>query len=348
MRHKALYTSTYVLLTSIVGTIYPCNGQAASIVSENIIYLQEDGRSHINYSTVRTNWRSYELHLDKNESLDEFLYIYPTDYEVDEESDGHAKKLIFPQGSYATFRHGRFDKELTISEDGTFTFNSWDGIERPDGHIGAWLNGDDFTEYVYTWVFPDTIDILSYESNKKGEWVHRNNTLAFAARGVNDLTFTLKYRPQAYKNTELMNDQSRLEKQREAALEDDKNLLRITVLERLLFRSGGSKLTSKGKDIIAELANSLGPEPTATIVVEGHTDDVPIEGRFKDIYPTNWELSAARSLAVVRHLAELGFPEKQLEVRAYSHHRPLASGDTPEARAKNRRIELRIAEPVDS
>lgn len=348
MRHRALTTSAYVLLMSIVGTLYPSIGLAVSVVSENIIYLQEDGRGHLDYSTVRTGWRSYELYLDKDEPLEEYLYVYPTDYEVDEESDEQAKKLLFPQGSYATIRRGRFDKEVTLGEDQTFTFNSWDGSKRPDGHFGAWVNGNDFTEFVYAWVFPETIDILSYESNRQGEWVRRNNTLAFYAEEVNDLTFTLKYRLRARQYAPLLKDQSRLEAHGEVALEQDKNLLRITVLERLLFPSGGSKLTSKGKDIIADLANSLGPKPTATIVVEGHTDDVPIESEFKDIYPTNWELSAARSLAVVRHLAEIGFPEDQLEVRAYGHHRPRASNETPGTRAKNRRIELLIAEPADS
>jgi chemotaxis protein MotB len=75
--------------------------------------------------------------------------------------------------------------------------------------------------------------------------------------------------------------------------------------------------------------------------VDGHTDDVPIvEGaRFAD----NWALSQARALSVVRYLTNfLGFPPERLSANGYGEYQPVNPADTPEARAQNRRIELKL------
>jgi chemotaxis protein MotB len=76
-------------------------------------------------------------------------------------------------------------------------------------------------------------------------------------------------------------------------------------------------------------------------VVEGHTDDVPIGLVFIEKYPTNWELSAARAVGVVRFLQEKGWLEpKRLSAVGYSYYKPVASNDTAEGRRQNRRIEI--------
>jgi chemotaxis protein MotB len=79
------------------------------------------------------------------------------------------------------------------------------------------------------------------------------------------------------------------------------------------------------------------------IRVDGHTDNVPLsgQGEFRD----NWELSQARALAVVRYMQDqLGFPPERLAATGFGEYRPVAEGDTPEARAQNRRIELKLTE----
>jgi chemotaxis protein MotB len=75
--------------------------------------------------------------------------------------------------------------------------------------------------------------------------------------------------------------------------------------------------------------------------VDGHTDDVPLApgARFAD----NWALSQARALSVVRYLVEfLGFPPDRLSANGYGEFQPVNPADTPEARAQNRRIELKL------
>jgi chemotaxis protein MotB len=79
------------------------------------------------------------------------------------------------------------------------------------------------------------------------------------------------------------------------------------------------------------------------IRVDGHTDNIPLSGtgEFRD----NWELSQARALSVVRFMqAELGFPPERLAATGFGEYRPVAVGDSAEARAQNRRIELKLTE----
>ena len=93
--------------------------------------------------------------------------------------------------------------------------------------------------------------------------------------------------------------------------------------------------------MLIEIAESFKGIETQDIVVEGHTDNVPIGPDLIETYPTNWELSAARAIAVVRFLQEKGgiHPER-LSARAYSYYRPVASNTSEEDRRQNRRIEI--------
>ena len=79
------------------------------------------------------------------------------------------------------------------------------------------------------------------------------------------------------------------------------------------------------------------------IQVDGHTDNQPLSGfgEFAD----NWELSQARALSVVRFMSEsLGVPPVRLSANGFGEYQPIDTADTPEARAKNRRIELKLTE----
>ncbi|HSH70991.1 MAG TPA: OmpA family protein, partial [Deferrisomatales bacterium] len=78
-------------------------------------------------------------------------------------------------------------------------------------------------------------------------------------------------------------------------------------------------------------------------LVEGHTDDVPIRGVLAQRFPTNWELSAARALSVVRFLQEVGGVDPaRLAAAGYGEYRPAVPNDSAENRARNRRIELKL------
>ena len=124
---------------------------------------------------------------------------------------------------------------------------------------------------------------------------------------------------------------------------------RFVFSSEVLFETGSAELSTEGRSQIAGVASILRDVsdqiPTAIdwiIRVDGHTDNVPISGgQFLD----NWELSQARALSVVRFMQDdLGFPPERMAATGFGEYRPVAEGDTPEARAQNRRIELKLTE----
>lgn len=114
----------------------------------------------------------------------------------------------------------------------------------------------------------------------------------------------------------------------------------VKLSDKVLFASGSARVQDEGKQALAKLAEVFKTMPTKALRVEGHTDNVPL-GKGGP-HATNWDLSAARSLAVVNVLQEAGIEASRLSAEACGQHRPIASNDTPEGRAQNRRIEIVI------
>lgn len=117
-----------------------------------------------------------------------------------------------------------------------------------------------------------------------------------------------------------------------------------TLLVDDLFEPASATLSARGAEHLATLAEALERDYTGQIIrIEGHTDSVPLGGGLKERYPTNWELSAARATAVVRHLTEEhGIPVGQIEAVAYGATRPVARNDTAEGRRLNRRVRIAV------
>lgn len=114
------------------------------------------------------------------------------------------------------------------------------------------------------------------------------------------------------------------------------------ISSEILFASGDAGLTPAGQEVMDRLLPVFNGVPDHTIVVEGHTDNVPIQtARF----PSNWELAAGRAGSVVRHLQLRGINPTRLRATGYAETRPLDSNDTPEGRSANRRVELTLEAP---
>ena len=128
---------------------------------------------------------------------------------------------------------------------------------------------------------------------------------------------------------------------KEVKLEEIEGKLKVTLVDKILFDTGKVEIGKRGKEVLLELADTLRENKDQVVVVEGHTDDVPIGLGLIEKYPTNWELSAARAVGVVRFLQEKGWLEpKRLSAAGYSYYKPVASNDTAEGRRQNRRIEI--------
>jgi len=119
--------------------------------------------------------------------------------------------------------------------------------------------------------------------------------------------------------------------------------LTVTFVNEVLFESGSASISSKGKAILDDFARGMKDNPGYRINVIGHTDNVGISGLLAKTYPSNWELSTARAVAVVRYLSEKsGMTPENLHPEGQSYYAPVASNDTAEGRAKNRRVEIVI------
>lgn len=119
-----------------------------------------------------------------------------------------------------------------------------------------------------------------------------------------------------------------------------RGLMTVKMKDKVLFSSGSATIGRAGKESLQKVAEALAAVPGKVIRVEGHTDDVPTGGKP---FPTNWELSTARALAVVRFLQEAGIDPTKLAAAGYGQYHPIAANDSPEARSQNRRIEIVLA-----
>ncbi|GAB4260914.1 MAG: OmpA family protein [Deferrisomatales bacterium] len=119
--------------------------------------------------------------------------------------------------------------------------------------------------------------------------------------------------------------------------------LTVNLVDEILFDSGSAEIKLDGRKVLKRLGKVVADAKDKAVVVEGHTDNVPISRELARVFPTNWELSTARATSVVRYLQEVaGVSPQRLSAVGFGPYRPVADNDTPEGRAKNRRIQIKL------
>ncbi len=126
----------------------------------------------------------------------------------------------------------------------------------------------------------------------------------------------------------------------EVTISELKGKLTLNMVDSILFDSGKSEVKTEGVAVLQKVVSILKDVRDKSIRIEGHTDNVQIGGALARQYPTNWELSAARAINVTRYLQKQGVDSASLAAVAHGESRPIAGNDSPEGRAKNRRIEI--------
>ena len=117
--------------------------------------------------------------------------------------------------------------------------------------------------------------------------------------------------------------------------------LKVIFIDKILFDSGSSNINNSGKKLLLRMAGFLRDNKKQNIVIEGHTDNVPLKARLKKRFAGNWELSTARAAAIARFLQKKGgLDPKRLSACGYSSYRPVAPNNTKKGRRQNRRIEI--------
>ncbi len=121
---------------------------------------------------------------------------------------------------------------------------------------------------------------------------------------------------------------------------DDKGVL-LRVDSGVLFASGSAKLKPGAEKILKHIVNIL-KKQNYNVVVRGHTDNIPIRS---GVYPSNWELSAARAAATLRYLAGQGISTSRMKAVGYADTRPIVPNNTKANRGLNRRVEFYFHRP---
>lgn len=124
-----------------------------------------------------------------------------------------------------------------------------------------------------------------------------------------------------------------------AEIKSDANWININLRSGLIFPSGSGELNQGADALLSEVAEHLKTN-NQLILVHGHTDNIPINN---ERFPSNWELSSARAVAVVRKLQNLDIFAPRMSIEGHGEYQPVAPNDSVEGRAKNRRVVISIS-----
>jgi chemotaxis protein MotB len=131
----------------------------------------------------------------------------------------------------------------------------------------------------------------------------------------------------------------------ELTIETKHGKVYVSLSDKLLFKSGSASVESKGQEALSKLAAALEKNNDIEILIEGHTDNIPIKTA---VYKDNWDLSAARSISIVRILTEsYHLDAKKVTAAGKSEFFPKASNDSAEGRSKNRRTEIVLSPKLE-
>lgn len=128
----------------------------------------------------------------------------------------------------------------------------------------------------------------------------------------------------------------------QAQIEQLQNLVKLTLANGILFPEGRWELSPEGKATLSKLAPALKELTGQRIVIKGFTDSVPIGPELRSRFAGNVELSKARADAVAKLLVEQGVPNSLITTVGLGESHPVANNDTPQGRAKNRRVEIDV------
>jgi chemotaxis protein MotB len=129
-------------------------------------------------------------------------------------------------------------------------------------------------------------------------------------------------------------------------VEQSEEVVMITVPDELSFGSSQRIVLDTMVPTLEAIARTIRDHPDWNVLVEGHTDDVKISEEWQEQYPSNWELGAFRSSAVVRYMTnQLDMPAEKFAAVSYGPFQPVADNDTAEGRAENRRVRFVLHKP---
>jgi chemotaxis protein MotB len=181
-------------------------------------------------------------------------------------------------------------------------------------------------------------DMQSLSTNSKANMASSQMTIADQAKRLRDLQALIQMQKDAVnKLKKTVADALVNFKPDELTVSVKDGKLYVSLQEKLLFKSGSADVDPKGKDALKSLAEVLKQTPDINVVIEGHTDNVPVHGKFQD----NWALSVARSSSIVRILTnDYQVDPHTIVASGRAEFYPVEDNGSPEGKARNRRTEI--------
>lgn len=194
----------------------------------------------------------------------------------------------------------------------------------------------------------DALELARLELEKKEKNLEKLQAeLELRAQRVDELEAILKRKDSAVNSLKAKVQSALLGFENEGLTIEQKNgKVYVSLDESLLFASGKYNVESKGKEVLQNLAGVLEKNSDVNVLVEGHTDNVPLNG--SGIIKDNWDLSVKRATSVVKIILDKSSIDAQrLTAAGRADFVPIASNDTAEGRAKNRRTEIILTPKLD-
>ena len=224
--------------------------------------------------------------------------------------------------------------------------------EESHDNVERWMvSYADFVTLLFCF-FTAMFAISNVDTNKLGKFVDSMRT-AFDVPGSGANAFTVIEGVQVIipsnieTESEVRHMLSALLKESEGAIDvkSDSRGVVISVADNLFFETGSADIKGASKEVFDSLATVLTKLPQM-IRIEGHSDNIPIKNAS---YPSNWELSASRAINVAKYLIDAhGIQPERLSTTGYAEFRPITSNDSPDGRAKNRRVDIVIMSESES
>ncbi|MDP5171853.1 MAG: OmpA family protein [Bacteroidia bacterium] len=182
-------------------------------------------------------------------------------------------------------------------------------------------------------------------TQKLKELAEKEALLATQTQKINELNDQIDRQKEATDNLRASIEEALVNfSAEELTVENRNGKIYVSMAEKLLFKSGSAAVDPKGVTALEQLAAVLAKKPDISVMIEGHTDNIPIKtARFDD----NWDLSVIRATAVSRILMKKGVPAERITASGRGEFFPIAANDTPEGRSKNRRTEIILSPKLD-
>jgi chemotaxis protein MotB len=142
--------------------------------------------------------------------------------------------------------------------------------------------------------------------------------------------------------TDVSSEIKTLDLENEVSVQSVNKEIIISLKEKVTFLPGEAEVLKESEPILDHIADIIQKNPSFLVEIEGHTDNRPIK---TSTFPSNWELSVARSAGVLKYFINRhDISPSRLSIKGSADQKPVTSNDTPEARAQNRRVEIRLKE----